>query len=115
MQVEHALPNLRAIVDHQAKGIANPELLRHTVRGKQQVTEQRLIPGIGIGQSRNLLLRNHQHVRRRLGIDVAERETQIVLIHDIGRDLAPDYLAEYGTHIPPFDRERDSSPIVRKG
>ena len=38
--------------------------------------------------------RHHEHVRRRLRVDVLERDHAVVLIHDRARDLPRDDLAE---------------------
>ncbi|MNY53708.1 hypothetical protein D3C86_1894880 [compost metagenome] len=42
----------------------------------------------------DVLLRDHEDVDRRLGVDVAEGDGVIVLVDDLRRDLAGDDLAE---------------------
>lgn len=115
MQVKYSLSGPLAIVNNQAEIITMAGLSGDLAGRFQQVAQQCAIGCGGISHPGDGLLGNDQHMQRRLGIDIPKGQALLILIHDIGRDLAPDYLAEYGTHIPPFDRERDSSPIVRKG
>jgi len=42
----------------------------------------------------DVLLRDQQDVRRRLRLDVAEPQDRVGLVHDVGRDLPDDDLAE---------------------
>ena len=104
MQVEHALTGVRAIIDYQPEGIRNAKLFCHAVGSEQEVPEQRLIRCRCVSKARYFLLRNDQHVCGRLGIDVTECQAQIILVDDIGRQLAPDDLAENSTHHSSFQK-----------
>ena len=44
----------------------------------------------GIGQPGNGLFRDHQDMHGGLGVDVPERQAQIILVDDIGRNFPPD-------------------------
>ena len=106
MQMEHTLTGGRAIIDYQTEGIGDAKLFRHAVGSEQEVPQQCLVRCCRIGKARYFLLWNDEHVRRRLGIDVTESETQIILVDDIGRHLAPDDFAENSTHHPSFQKRK---------
>src|SRR5262245_59455947 len=107
VQMEYALARLGAVVHHETECIAHAELLRHFAGRKQQVPEQSLVLAACARQPVDLFLWDEQDMRRRLRIDVAEGQAQVVLIDDVGRDLAPDDLAEKGCH-------RSSPSLFRK-
>jgi hypothetical protein len=92
VQVKHALPGLRPVVDRETKGILHAQLPRDLVGGEQQVAKERLVFFPGVGEPRDFLLGNDQDVRGRLGIDIAKSETQIVFVHDVGGAFVGHYL-----------------------
>lgn len=79
---------MRAVVDHQA---GNPRRARaggkDRTGGEQQVTEQQLVGGLGLGEARNRLLREEDHMHRSLRLDVVDRQAEVVLVHDAGGDF----------------------------
>jgi len=98
MQVKYALPGRRAIVDDDAKGIADTELVRHLAGGEHQVPEQNLIPRTGAREHPDFPLGDHEHVSGRLGIDISNRQAMLVLVDDVGRQFAPDNFAKVCRH-----------------
>jgi hypothetical protein len=60
------------------------------------VPEQRLIFARCIGEHRERLLWNQQHMNRRLWPDVAKREAKVIFVNDVGSQFVADDLAEYG-------------------
>src|SRR6185312_12581042 len=84
-------------VDHGAIALRGKTFaLRVIGGGQQQATQQRRILRRGVVQRGDRFLRDEQHVHRRLRVHVAEGQQFVVLPDDVGRDLAPDDLAEDG-------------------
>jgi hypothetical protein len=94
VQVEYRLAVAGAVVDGKAEGIAAAGLRGELRGGQQEVAEQGLVLGGGVGKLRDGLARNQQQVRRRAGIDVLERHAVRILVHDRGRQLPVDDLLE---------------------
>ena len=94
MQVKHALARPLAVVHHQAEGVAHALLLGDARRRVQQVAEDIAILRAGVRQPGDGLLGDHQDMHRRLRVDVPEGQAAIILIDDVGRDLAVNDLAE---------------------
>ena len=74
VKVEHGLAGFRAVTDHDPERVVHAELPRDPADREQQVAEQCLIPGLGVREARNLLLRNDEDMYRRLRMDVVERQ-----------------------------------------
>ncbi|MND03111.1 hypothetical protein D3C83_227810 [compost metagenome] len=72
--MENALPGLLPIVDGEAESVPDVQLPRDLARGEQQVTEQRLVFFLCVDEPGHFLLRNEEHMCRRLRVDVAKRE-----------------------------------------
>ncbi len=103
MQMIHRLPPVRTAVDHNPVTVCQAEFDRQVLRRHEQMPEQHSIAIGGVGKRRDLDLRNHEHVRRRLGIHVAERQAAIVLMNDARRNFLVDDPFEDG-----FDGHADS-------
>ena len=71
-----------------ARGLGDPS------RGEQTATDVLDVAVLKRLNSRDVALRNHEHVQRRLRIDVLEREHAIVLVLDIGRTIPHDDATE---------------------
>jgi hypothetical protein len=81
MHVEHGLAGPGAAVHHGTIArVRQPFSRRDRFRGEHQSTEEFGISRIV--QRRDVFLRNDENVRRRLGIDVPERQGMGVLVHD---------------------------------
>ena len=96
MQVKHRLTDRRAVVDGNAEGIAITFLGRDGGCRHQQMTEQRVVGRRRVGQHRHRLLGTHQHMHRRLRIDVAKGDALLILKNDVGRNLARNDFLEQG-------------------
>ena len=58
------------------------------------MSDDRLMLRRDVVGRRDVDLRDHEHVHRRLGPDVAEGERLVVLVHDVGGDFTIDDAAE---------------------
>src|SRR5688572_11168971 len=94
MDMEDRLPGVLAVVEHEAVAARQPLLFCKLTCNVDQVSDQRLVRLLHVLDPIDRLLGNDQDVRRSLRIDVAEREAAIILVDDLGRDLAIDDLAE---------------------
>jgi len=98
MQMVHGLAAILAAIHHHAVAMSQALLSRNLRRGPHQVTEQRTMLIHSLRQRTNMFARDHEHVNRRLGIDIGECIHQIVLIDGRGWNLAGRDLAEEATH-----------------
>ena len=98
VDMEHGLPGIFAAVHHDAVAVLRESFPTRVLGGGQgQLADQVRLRRLQVIQGRNdLVLRNEQHVHRRLRCDVLERQHVVVFIDDGGRDLATDDLAEEG-------------------
>ncbi len=94
MEMEHGLPGTGTVVYDEPEGVGYTELLGNLARRQHEVAEQFLVRGLGIHQARDTLLGNHQHVHRRLGVDVVDGDAVLILIDEFAGNLAADDLAE---------------------
>ena len=93
MQVLHRLSGAAPVVRHEAER-RKLGRGRHAARDALQVPQQRRVGVRGRGKGPKMLLGDHQHVRRSLGADVLEDERFVVLVDDLGGNLASDDPAE---------------------
>ena len=95
MQMGHALAGARAGVGHEPKArLGDTGVACQLRRDGEQAAERRRL-GVGqCGGRDDVLARDQQQMSRRLGRDVAKREDEIVLVEDVGRNLATGDLAE---------------------
>ena len=81
VQVIHALTALGPVVDDRAVALGKALLLGDMRRRPHAVTQHRFVLLSGVGQPREPVadLRNHQEVRGRLRVDVAECHARLIL------------------------------------
>src|SRR5690349_6580825 len=99
VQVHHGLPAvLVAIDDEPEPGVR--DLLRLRDRGgrAQEPAGERLVGGFDIDDRRDVLPRNHEDVRRRLRVDVAEGDDLVVRKDGSCGDFPGDDAAEEAIH-----------------
>ena len=97
MQVRHGLAGIRAVVEHEAKTILlEAKLLRDRGGFEHQMAEHLVILRRRFGDARDGFLRNQQNVRRRLWVDVAKGDDEVVFINDLRRDFARDDFFKQG-------------------
>ena len=88
VQVRHRFPSIRPVVNGETKAaVVHPELTGDFARSEEQLSEQGSVLFFRHAHARDHLLRDDQDVRRRFGIDVAERKQIVVLVDDIGREF----------------------------
>lgn len=98
MQVRDFLTAVVTTIDHDAVTPAEP-FGDSNLRNHEQAPAHNLFVLIAqIGQRDDLFLGDHQDVGGSLGGDVAKGQAEIVLVHDIGGNLAVDDLGEDGWH-----------------
>ena len=94
MQVLHFLTPVGPGIDQRAEAVGHAQLLHQPRRQTQHVPEQRVMLRTHIGQGRDVLLGNDQHMHRGPGVDVVEGEHLLVLVNLARRDLPGNDLAE---------------------
>ena len=91
MQVRHGFAGVGTVVeDETVAAFFQAEFLRDFGGFEQQMAEGLMIFGAGFGEARTWFLGNDQNVRRRLRLDVAEGDDQVVFEDDVRRDFAGD-------------------------
>ena len=93
------LATVSSRADHYPKSIGEPLHPRDFSRGPQQVPQQRFVFFLRFCHRRDVLARNHQHMYRRLRIDVMERDAMFVLVGGLRRHSAFDNSAKKASHI----------------
>lgn len=96
MQVIDRLAAVRSAVDHGAVAARQFEFLGELRGDDEQVADEFGIVRFEVGEGDDLPFGNHQQVRGRLRIDVAEGDAAVVLVDDVGGDLAIDDSLEDG-------------------
>src|SRR5688572_21023379 len=94
VQVKNRLSRCRTIVDRDPKGIFDLELTGDLAYRQHQVSQESLVGGGGLCKHCNRLLRNQEYMEWRLRINVLDREAQVVLVDDVGRNLFIDNSSE---------------------
>lgn len=95
----HRLPPISTAVDNGPIAIRQSFLIGDLANDSKQVPDEICVAGIHFGQRLDRELGNNQHVSRRLRIDIAEGQTAVVLVDDVGRDLFVDDLLKDGRHV----------------
>lgn len=91
MEVRHGFTGIGPVIDNQSiSGLRKSKFSGHLCRLEEQVSQNLVIPGFGISDPRDRLLRNDQHVSRRLGFDVAESDYFVIFVNDRRGDFARD-------------------------
>src|SRR5947209_1604493 len=95
VDVQHALPGQRAVVDHETESLVESFAFGDLIRCLEEVDEPRRIAlRVELVDARNVRARNDLHVRRRLWIDVSKRDDALVFVDDVRRDVSGNDLAE---------------------
>src|SRR5688572_17864320 len=95
MDVIDRLTAVAIAVEYESVPVRGDALARSDLRcNSNEVPDEHLLLGRDVVGRRDRGLRYHKHMRRRLWIDVAKCEHRLILIHDVGRYLAPDDLRE---------------------
>ena len=90
MQMIDGLPAIGAAVDDHAVTVLQAEFFGEIADHEPQMGDQRRVvigKCIEIG---DLLLRNHQHMRRRFWRNIAKRQAAIILVHNVGGNFTID-------------------------
>lgn len=91
MQVRHAFTGVFAVVYDKAEAFirfCKAEVTGNFAGDEQQVSQCMAIIVIGFTNPRDRFFRDNQDVLRGLWIDVPECDREIILVENIGRDLA---------------------------
>ncbi len=91
MQVRHALTGVFAVVYDKAEAFmrfCKAEVTGNFAGDEQQVSQCMAVIVIGFTNPRDRFFRDNQDVLRGLWIDVPECYREIILVENIGRDLA---------------------------
>ena len=81
MKMKHTLAAMRTGIDDEAvPGIGNPLLFCDRITGRHQTPEEPDIRILKFGHRGHMFSGNNERMRRRLGIDIVERDHHIVLI-----------------------------------
>src|SRR5690348_4980634 len=103
MQMKDGLPRTASGIDHGS--VARESAVSSNPRRDQRdLAQSRFFFRAGMLERRKMLLRANQHVRRRLRVDVLEREHIRVFVHHLRGNLLCSNLAEQaiGAHwLPP--------------
>src|SRR5690606_16720138 len=95
VDVEDRLPCvLTAVHYHPVAALGKAHFFRQLGGHPVQVAHQLAVVFCNVIDGCDGLLRDDQQVNRRLRVDVAERQAEIVFVDDVCRDLAVDDLGE---------------------
>ena len=95
MQVEHRLPRPGAVVDYGAIALRfQSSLTRQLSRQKKKVAQQGLVFSRGLPERDNMPSWKDQQMNGCLRMNILDRHRLLVLMHEFGRNLAIDNLAE---------------------
>ena len=100
MKVTDRLSTVFALIDDQSIPIGQAFCLGDDASSVQEIE---MVAGIRyFGDSRNLCSRHNQDVNGGLRADVAEGDHMVILINDVGRNLAVDNARKERRHISKF-------------
>ncbi len=94
VEMKHRLPRTRAYVEHGSVSLLDIPLTRNLGGRKVAAAYHVSVLSLRFFQSGNMFLRNHQHMRGRLGIDVFKGKHVAVLVDFFRRNLAANDAAE---------------------
>ena len=109
VEVGNGLSPVPAIVDHHPEAVFTQSfLLRDEADPGEEVAEEILIGRVSLADSDDQFSGDEEEMHRSLGGDIAEAETEVVLVDDIGRDFTIGDLLEDGflSH-GPSENERE--------
>ena len=105
MKMKYGLASMYTGVDDEAiPGSSNPLLFGNRITGQHQTPEQPDVRILKLSNRRDMSSRDDERMRRCLGIDIVERDHQIVLIDERRRNGPCHYFAKEAlTHeVVPF-------------
>src|ERR1700728_366855 len=88
VEMKHRLPRSRTNIEHGSISLLDVSLPRNVGRRQMAAPDDLRVLRLGFFQSREMFLRDDQHVRRRLRVDVVKREDVVVLVNFFRRNLA---------------------------
>jgi hypothetical protein len=94
VEMKNSLPSTGANVHHSTVSVLNVALARDLRRNQVTAANHVGVFSLCVVQSRKMFLRDHQHVRRSLRLDVFKGEDMLVLINLLRGNLATDNAAE---------------------
>lgn len=94
MEVKDGLSRSGAHVEDSAVPLLDLALTCDGSRSQVTAADQFGVVGLGFFQSREMFLRNYQHMRRGLRVDVFEREHMLVFMDFLGWNLSANDAAE---------------------
>ena len=93
--MEHGLSGIFIAVHHRTIAVIGNTCLRgYFLCGQVQTADDLLIVRLDVVDRRNVLSRNHKYVCRRLRANVAKSDGGLLLVNQVGRNLAGQNLAE---------------------
>ena len=98
VEMVDGLAAVAAGVEHHAVAIGEALFAGDLGRGPEEVAQQRLIALISIRERIDVLARHHEHVDRRLRVNVREGIAELVLVDGGGRNGSFNDLAEEAAH-----------------
>lgn len=99
MQVRDAFPAISAVVDHEpVAGFGDAEFFRNGSGGEQKVAERGLVGGRGFADAGDKFLRDDEHMHRCLRVDIVDGDAEVVLVRELGGNLAVDDFLEESFH-----------------
>ncbi len=97
MEVGDRFAAVGAVVDDDPEAVLREAfLLGDEAHAGEEVAEEVLVGGIGLGETNHRFPGNEQKVDRGLGVDITETQALIVLVNDLTGDLAIGDLLEDG-------------------
>ena len=97
MQMRHSFAGIRAVIEDEPKTVLREaELIRDFTGLEHEMAENLVILRRRFGNARDRFLRDQQHMRRGLWLDVAKGDDEIVLINDLRRDFTCDDFFKQG-------------------
>ena len=95
MQVGDAFAAVATVVDHEpVAGLGDAEFFCERSGGEEEVAKGGLVGSRGFADARDELLRDDEYVHRCLRMDVVNGDTEIVLVRELGGNLAVDNFLE---------------------
>lgn len=97
MQVKHRLPGATTVVNHKAE-VRQLLFGSHLACNEEEVADQVRVLLLHIGNLRDGHLRDHKNMNGSLGVDIAESQSPIILIDNVGGNLTVDDFLEDGAN-----------------
>lgn len=116
MQMRHGLTGALLAIDDQAVAVADAEFVCQASCHEMEMPQEFLVFLPDVGMRAKDLARNDQHVHRRLGVNVAKCQAEVVLVNNGRRDLAvenllKDIVLHHGHALCPSSHKRCQDPF----